>query len=98
MERAWQILFPTGEDDHVDVIAFAERDEVGCDLVEHICFNRQKINLSQVFVGQTEDIRQTDDRIWLVSFMQYDLGYFDLEQKTLQPLDNPFGTRLSPMS
>jgi hypothetical protein len=26
------------------------------------------------------------------------LGYFDLEQKTLQPLDNPFGTRLSPMS
>jgi len=35
---------------------------------------------------------------WLVSFMHYDLGYFDLEQKTLQPLDNPFGTRLSPMS
>jgi hypothetical protein len=29
---------------------------------------------------------------------RYDLGYFDLEQKTLQPLDNPFGTRLSPMS
>ena len=23
---------------------------------------------------------------------------FDLEQKTLQPIDNPFGTRLSPMS
>jgi hypothetical protein len=30
--------------------------------------------------------------------MHYDLGYFDLEQKTLQPLHNPFGTRLSPMS
>jgi hypothetical protein len=30
--------------------------------------------------------------------MHHDLGYFDLEQKTLQPLDNPFGTRLSPMS
>ena len=29
--------------------------------------------------------------------MQYDLGYIDLEQKTLQPLDNPFGTRLLPM-
>jgi hypothetical protein len=37
-------------------------------------------------------------RIWRVSFMHLDLGYFDLEQKTLQPLDNPFGTRLSPMS
>jgi hypothetical protein len=30
--------------------------------------------------------------------MGYDLGSFDLEQKTLQPLDNPFGTWLSPMS
>ena len=30
--------------------------------------------------------------------MQYDLGYIDLEQKTLQTLDNPFGARLSPMS
>jgi hypothetical protein len=39
-----------------------------------------------------------DDDIWLASFMRYDLGYFDLEQKTLQPLDNPFGPRLSPMS
>ena len=39
-----------------------------------------------------------DEGIWLASFMHYDLGYFDLEQRTLQPLDNPFGTRLSPMS
>jgi hypothetical protein len=30
--------------------------------------------------------------------MHQDLGYIDLEQKTLQPLDNPFGPRLSPMS
>jgi hypothetical protein len=43
-------------------------------------------------------IKEVDDGIWLASFMHYDLGYFDLEQKTLQPLDNPFGTRLSPMS
>ena len=28
----------------------------------------------------------------------YDLGYFDLGQKTLQPLDNPNGAWLSPMS
>jgi hypothetical protein len=32
------------------------------------------------------------------SARSYDLGYFDLEQKTLQPLDKAFGTRLSPMS
>jgi len=28
--------------------------------------------------------------VWLVSFMDYDLGYIDLEEKTLQPL-NVFG-------
>ncbi len=43
-------------------------------------------------------IKEVDDGIWLASFMHYDLGCFDLKQKTLQPLDNPFGTRLSPMS
>jgi hypothetical protein len=49
--------------------------------------------------GRPEARKQgIDEGIWLVSFIHYDLGYFDLEQKTLQPLDNPFGTRLSPMS
>jgi hypothetical protein len=51
-----------------------------------------------VLAGQSLGIREVDDGIWLAGFMHYDLGYFDLEQKTLQPLDNPFGTRLSPMS
>jgi transposase InsO family protein len=63
-----------------------------------ICIHRKKINLSTVFAGQTLGIKEVDDAVWLVSFMQYDLGYFDLEQRTLQPLDNPFGPRLSPMS
>ena len=34
--------------------------------------------------------------IWLVTFMHYDLGYIDLEQKTLQTIDLPVGTRVSP--
>jgi hypothetical protein len=29
--------------------------------------------------------------------MDNDLGYIDLEEKTLQPLDNPFGPKLLPM-
>ena len=36
--------------------------------------------------------------LWLVTFIDYDLGYIDLEQRNLQPIDNPFGPRLSPMS
>jgi putative transposase len=63
-----------------------------------ICFNRQKINLSQVFAGQSVGVKQTDDRIWLVSFMEYDLGYFDDETCRLEPLANPFGPKVLPMS
>jgi len=63
-----------------------------------LCLHRKRINISHVFAGQKLGIKEVDDGIWLVSFMHYDLGYFDLEQKTLQPLNNPFGTRLSPMS
>jgi hypothetical protein len=37
--------------------------------------------------GQKLGIREVDDRIWLVSFMHYDLGYIDLEQRVLQTFD-----------
>lgn len=63
-----------------------------------ICMHRKKINLSTVMAGQTLGIKEVEDGIWLVSFMHYDLGYIDLEQKTLQTIDSPFGSRLSPMS
>ncbi len=63
-----------------------------------ICMHRKKINISTVLAGQKLGIKEVDDDIWLVSFMHYDLGYIDLEQRTLQTIDNPFGTRLSPMS
>jgi transposase InsO family protein len=63
-----------------------------------ICMHRKKINISTVMAGQRLGIKEVDDGIWIVSFMSYDLGYIDLEQKTLQPIDNPFGPRLSPMS
>ncbi len=59
---------------------------------------RKRVNISTVLAGQKVGIKEVDDGIWLVSFMDYDLGYVDLEQKTLQPLGNPFGPRLSPMS
>ena len=36
-------------------------------------------------------MKEFDDRIWLVTFMAYDLGYIALQQKALQPIDNPFG-------
>ncbi len=63
-----------------------------------VCMLCKKINISTVLAGQLVGLKEVDDAIWLVSFMHYDLGYIDLEQRTLQPIDNPFGTRLSPMS
>jgi putative transposase len=62
-----------------------------------ICLGRKKINFSTVFAGQAVGIKEVHDDIWLVSFMDYDLGYFDLDTRTLEPLDNPFGLRLLPM-
>jgi len=63
-----------------------------------ICMHRKKINVSTVMAGQRLGIKEIEEGIWIVSFMGYDLGYIDLEQRSLQTIDNPFGTRLSPMS
>ncbi len=32
------------------------------------------------------------------SFMQYDIGYFDLEACRVEPVDNPFGPKVLSMS
>ena len=63
-----------------------------------LCFDRRKVNVSQVFAGQQVGVRQVTDRIWLVSFMDYDLGYFDDETCRLEPIENPFGPKVLPMS
>ena len=63
-----------------------------------ICMGTKKVNLSQVFAGQNVGIREEEDNIWLVSFMQYDIGYFDLEACRVEPLKNPFGPKVLTMS
>ena len=39
-------------------------------------------------------IKEADEGIWLDGFMDYDLGYIDLEERTLQPLGKPLGPSL----
>ena len=60
-----------------------------------IRLGRKKINFSTVFAGQ--GIQEIHDDIWLISFMDYELGYFDLETRVLEPLENPFGPKLLPL-
>jgi putative transposase len=56
-----------------------------------------KINLSQAFAGQKVGVKQVEEKIWLVSFMQYDLGFFD-QTCRIESAENPFTAKLSPMS
>jgi len=55
-----------------------------------ICIHKKKINLSHVFAGQDVGVKEVSDGIWLVTFMDYDLGYFDEENRRLEPLEYPF--------
>ena len=63
-----------------------------------ICIGRRKINLSTVFAGQKVGIKELSDDVWLVSFMHYDLGFFDRETNRLTSVENPFGAKVLPMS
>jgi len=63
-----------------------------------ICFKARKVNLSHVFAGQNVGVTQVGERVWLVTFMRYDLGYFDDETCRLEPIENPFSPKVLPMS
>jgi len=63
-----------------------------------ICMKGKKINFSVVFAGQEVGIREVSEKVWLVSFMDYDLGYFDEDSKRFEPLANPFGPKVLPIS
>jgi hypothetical protein len=62
-----------------------------------ICIGNRKINLSTVFAGQNVGIKEVSDRVWLVSFMHYNLGFFDHETGRITSAENPFGAKVLPM-
>jgi transposase InsO family protein len=60
-----------------------------------ICIGRRKINLSTVFAGQYVGLREIADEVWLVSFMDYDLGFFDKDENRVEPVGkNPFASKV----
>ncbi len=63
-----------------------------------ICLHRKKINLSTVFAGQKLGLKEVEENTWLVSFMNFDLGYFDETTCRLEPIENPFRVNVLPMS
>jgi putative transposase len=60
--------------------------------------NRPQVGEHAVFAGQNVGVTQVGEHIWLVTFMRYDLGYFDDETCRPEPIDNPFEPKVLPMS
>jgi putative transposase len=63
-----------------------------------LCIGRRTINLSRAFAGQDVGIREVAEKIWLVTFMHYDLGFFDHETGRVECAPNPFETQVLPIS
>lgn len=63
-----------------------------------ICLGKRKIHLSTALAGQNVGIREVEDRLWQVSFMTYDLGFFDHQAGRVESAHNPFEAKVLPMS
>ena len=59
-----------------------------------ICHKGLKVSFSSVFRGQDVGIKEVDEGIWQVGFMQYDLGYFDVKSGRFESGTNPFASKL----
>ena len=55
------------------------------------------IAIELAFACPNVGIKEVSDRIWLVTFMHYDLGYFDDEAGRVEPIADPFGSKVLPM-
>ena len=63
-----------------------------------VCFGSRKINLSTVFAGQNVGVKEVAEKVWLISFMHYDLGFFDHESNRFECAMSPFAAKVLPMS
>jgi putative transposase len=55
-------------------------------------------DLRQVFAGRNIGVKEVPEKIWLVSFMHYDLSVYDRETGRTECAPNPFGAELLSMS
>jgi putative transposase len=60
-----------------------------------ICKGHRKIKLSIVFSGQSGGVTEVADEIWLVTFLDYDPGFFEedgagLAHQREEPTSDPF--------
>jgi len=63
-----------------------------------ICLAKRKIHLSTALAGQNVGIKEISERLWQVTFMTYDLGFFDHQAGRVESAFNPFEAKVLPMS
>jgi len=59
-----------------------------------VCTRRGKIHVSRAFANQTVGLKEVEDHIWAVRFMDYEIGFFDEGSRKFAPKDDPFGMKL----
>lgn len=52
--------------------------------------NTKLLYIGEVFTEENVGIKEVDESVWQVSFMNYDLGYFNLKDHKLEIAANPF--------
>jgi putative transposase len=63
-----------------------------------ICIGKREINLSTVFAGQFVGMREVAEKDRrLVSFLDFDLGFFDEVAARVEPGANPFASKVLTM-
>lgn len=59
-----------------------------------VCIGKQKVHISKALSNQPMGLKEIEGGIWQVDFMDYTLGYFDVESNKFSPTEDPFGFRL----
>jgi len=55
-----------------------------------ITLKKNRIYVSRALEDQNVGITENEDGIWSLSFMNYQLGFFDFDSRKFEPADNPF--------
>lgn len=50
--------------------------------------------MSRAFANQPVGLTEVDDQIWSVTFMDYEIGFFDEQSRKFAPKEDPFGMKL----
>jgi hypothetical protein len=62
----------------------SDRAYHGLDPLEYPCHDRT-------------GVKEVEEKVWLISFMHYDMGFFDHESSRFEYAENPFAAKVLPM-